>query len=236
MSDARVEPPGARRGRAQTTLPALALALVVLTVVTGLSLGMADAAIAGGDRTPDERRAASALADQLVTPDGPLAVRENVLARDHVRSFDGGDLPRVAPADDAYDVRVTLDGRTIARRGTPQGGTTVRRIVLVEQRTRERLTPDLGDTSTVTLPRRTGGATLTLAPPNETTVWTVRADDRVVLHDDGGLEGRFDVSLVPYETATLRFRFAGPLDEGDVTVAYDAARTTKATLAVSVDA
>ncbi|MFC7019927.1 MULTISPECIES: DUF7263 family protein [Haloarcula] len=236
MSTGTFRLPGARGRRAQTTLPALALALVVLTVLTGLSLGMADAAIAGGDRAPDERRAATALADHLVAPDGPLAVRENVLARSQVRSFDAGDLPPVATADDDYDVSVTLDGRPIARRGTPQDGTTVRRIVLLERRTRATLTPDLGDTPAVTLPRRTGAATVTVAPPNGTTVWTVRADDRVVLHDAGGLEGRFEVSLVPYETTTLRFRFAGPLDAGDVTVAYDAARTTKATLAVSVDA
>ncbi|MFC7249634.1 hypothetical protein ACFQJ5_07265 [Halomicroarcula sp. GCM10025324] len=236
MSAGVRRPPVVRRVRGQTTLPALALALVVLTVVTGLSLGMADAAITGADRSPDERRAAVGLAAHLVAPDGPLAVRENVLGKGRVDSFDGDDLNRVAPPTDDYALRVRLGGRTIARRGTLDGGTTARRIVLVERRVRETVTADLRDTPELTLPRRTGEATVTLTPPNGTTVWTVRATDRVVLHNKSGLEGRFELSLVPYETTTLRVRFAGPLDRGDVTVAYDAPRTTKATLAVTVDA
>lgn len=227
-------PSSATRG--QTTLPALAVALVVLTALTGLSLSMADAAIAGADRTPDERRAATAVATHLVSPAGPLADRENVLNQTRVDSFDGTELERVASPAGEYAVTVTLGERTIARTGDPRGGTTVRRIVLVERRSRETVRPDLRDASTVTLPRRASEATVRLDPPDGTTVWTVGANDRVLLHNESGLEGRFDVALVPYETTTVRFRFVGQLHPSNVTISYDAPRTTKTTLAVTVDA
>lgn len=222
--------------RGQTTLPALAVALVVLTVLTGLSLSMADAAIAGADRTPDERRAAVAITDYLVSPSGPLADRENVLNQRQIDTFDGSDLARAASPADEYAVEVTLDDQRIARTGEARGGTTVRRIVLVERRSRETVEPDLREASTVTLPRRASEATVRIDPPNGTTVWTVSANDRALLHNESGLEGRFDVALVPYETTTFRFRFVGQLHPGNVTLSYDAPRTTKTTLAVTVDA
>lgn len=222
-----------RVGRAQTTLPAVAVALVVLTVVTGIGLAMADAAITGADRTPDERRVAAATAAQLVSPDGPIAERANVLNSSEVSGFDAAALTAVTPAASEYDIEVTLDDSRIAASGEPDGGQTIRRLVLVEERSVETLTPA---GTRVTLPRRADSATITLRPPDGTAVWTVRAGDRVVLHNNSGLRGTFEVSLPRYETTELRFQTAGALAEGDIQIAYDAPRTRKATLAVTVDA
>ncbi|MBV0923880.1 hypothetical protein KTS45_06655 [Halomicroarcula limicola] len=218
--------------RAQSTLPAVAVALVLLTVVTALGLGMADAAIAGADRTPDERRTAAATAALLVDADGPLADRANVLNRSRVAAFDEAALRAAVPPAREYAVSVELAGESLARSGDPVGGTTIRRLVLVERSGRETLSPD---GSTVTLPRRTDGATVTIAPTGGATVRTVRAGDRVLLHNDSGLRGTFAVELVPYEPTRLRFETVGALSDGDVTVTYDAPQATKATLVVTVD-
>lgn len=222
--------------RAQTTLPALGVALVLLTVVTGLSLSMADAAIARADREPDERRLAAAVADRLVAADGPLAVRENVLNRTRLDSFNETTLERTVGPTGEYAVSVDLSGSAIARTGTSEGGTRLRRVVLVETRERRTISPNVTAGTGTTLPRRTAEATVTIDPPNGTTVWTVRANDRVVLHDRGGLSGSFEVVLNPYETTRLRFQRAGRLRPGNVTVRYATARSTKGTLEVTVDA
>ena len=87
----------------------------------------------------------------------------------------------------------------------------------------------------VTLPRRTPNATLTLSPPNGTTVSTVRANGRVVLHDESGIEGTETVDLSRFETATLTFESSDRLPEGSVVVTYYPSRTRKAVLGVTVD-
>lgn len=219
--------------RAQTTLPAVAVALVILTVVTGIGLATADAAITGADRTPDERRVAAATAAQLVSPDGPITERANVLNNSKLSGFDATVLAAVTPAASEYDIAVSLDDTRITASGEPEGGQTMRRLVVVEERTVETLTPD---GTRVTLPRRADNATIRLTPTDGTTVWTVRAGDRIVLHNDSGLRGTFEVALARYETTELRFQAAGTLSDGDIEIAYHAPRTRKATLAVTVDA
>jgi len=219
--------------RGQTTLPAVGLALVLLTAVTALSVAMADSAITGADRTPDERRVAAAIADRLVAADGPLGDRANVLNESRTERFDGSKLRQVAPPAEGYAVTVSLDGERIASSGDPVGGTTIRRLVLFERPRSEMLEPD---GSTATVPRRADAATVTLSPPNGTTIRTVRANDRAVLHNASGLSGTFEIALVPGETTTLRFQTAGIISQGAIRIVYDAPRTTKATLAVTVDA
>lgn len=222
--------------RAQTSLPALGVALVLLTAVTGLGVAMADTAIAGAERTPDERRVAAAIADKLVAADGPLTTRSNVLNRSRVTEFSRSDLERSAPPAAEYAVTVELAGDAIAGSGTVHSGTRISRLVVVESRETRTLTPDLTTTDAVTLPRRSAQATVTIDPPPGTTVWTVRANDRVVLHNRSGLDGSYEVPLVPYETTALRFQRAGRLEPGNVTIGYDAPRSTKETLVVTVDA
>ncbi|WP_276270829.1 DUF7263 family protein [Haloarcula litorea] len=219
-------------GRGQTTLPALGIALVLLTVVTALGVAMADTAIAGADRQPGERRTAAATAALLVDADGPLADRANVLNRTRVERFDDAALRRAVPAAREADVAVTVGGRRVAATGDASAGRTVRRLVLLTNATRETVVPD---GRRVTLPRRVDGVTLRIDPSAGTTVWTVRAGDRVLLHNDSGLGGTFEVSLRRTRTTRLRFDTAGGFARGAVEVEYASPRTTKATLAVTVD-
>lgn len=228
----QIEP---NRDRGQTGLPALAVALLVLTMVTGLGLALADGAIRSAERDPGERRVATSLAAGLVAPESPLTERANVLNESRLANFDADRLRGAFPVAASNAVSVALDGQQVASTGDPSRGTTIRRLVLVEERTTERLTPALGWQRRVTLPRRGYRATLTLSPPPGTNVTTVSASGRVALHDDDGLTGSYEIPLSRYETTTLRFVASGPLPPGSVVIEYDAIEAHKATLAVSAD-
>ncbi|MBO4247152.1 hypothetical protein IL252_04875 [Halomicrobium sp. IBSBa] len=221
--------------RAQTALPALAIALLVLTMVTGIGLALADGAIGAADREPGERRVAVSLAAGLVAPESPLTERANVLDEERLSNVDQRQLRTAFPVTDETAVRVELDGDSLVTTGTPRTGTTIRRLVVVEERTTERIEPSLGWQRRVTLPQRGASARLTLVPPAGTSVTTVRANDRVVLHDEDGLAGTYEIDLSRFETTTLQFSASGPLPDGSVEVEYDALRTRKATLAVTAD-
>jgi len=215
--------------RAQMNLPALAVALLVLVATLGAALTLADGAFAGADRQPEQRRVAVALSERLVAADADHTVRANVL--DPARLADA-DVGSRFPVVGDRDVRIRLDDRTVLARGDARGGVTVRRVVLVRNASRVERTPPLADNAT-TLPRRTDRVTLAIDP--DPGVTTVRANDRVVLHDPDGLDGTYRVRTSRYETLRLSFTAAEPLERGDVTVGYRPARTTKATLAVTVD-
>ena len=218
-------------------LPALAVALLVVTTVTVVSFGMADRAYVAADRDADERRAAVALSERLVGAETPLTARSNVLDADEIAALNATRLRALFPVVEGYDVRVRLDDRTLAAAGDPTGGTTIRRIVLVEREEAVALTPDLsGSDPAVTLPRRSPRARLAVDPPDGTTITVVRANDRVVLRNASGLDGDFEIRLSSFETTTLRFEADGPLPEGSVEVTYYPAETRKEMLAVTVDA
>jgi len=221
-----------RATRAQTTLPAVAVALVLLTLVTALGLGMADSAIAGAERTPDERRVAATTAERLVAADGPVADRANVLNGSRVDAFDGAALRNGTPATGGYAVDVVLGGATVATTGDAAGGTTVRRLVLVERTETRTISPE---SRRVTLPRRATSASVTFSPGNGTAVRTMRVNDQIRLHNDSGLRGSYEVELTPYRTTRIEFQTAGRVTSGDVTVAHATPRTTKRTLSVTVD-
>ncbi|MFC6836760.1 DUF7263 family protein [Halomarina ordinaria] len=221
------------RTRGQANLPALAVALLVLTTTAGLALVVADGAFAGAERDATERHVAVALSERLVAADSPLSDRKNVLDDAALRALDAESLDESFPVVRGRDVRLRVDGETVVERGDPTGGATVRRVVVVRERQSVTL-PATGDDA-VTLPRRSPRATLTLDPPGGTTVETVRANGRVVLHDPAGLAGTHDVSLSRFETTRLRFAAEGPLPPPSVEVTYYPARTTKAELVVTVD-
>ena len=221
--------------RAQSSLPALAVALLVLTIVTGVSLGMASGAISGADREPGERRVAVSLAAGLVGGESPLTVRANALDESRIDGFDDAALETAFPVTGDTAVRVSLGGQPLATTGSPTDGTTIKRLVVVEERTREAVEPALGWQRGVTLPRRSDQATLTLQPPPGTTVETVRANDRIVLHDRTGLNGTNQIPLSRFETTTFYFEASGPLPPGSVRIEYDAIETRKETLAVTAD-
>lgn len=220
--------------RGQTGLPALAIALLVLTVVTGLGLAMADGALASAERNADERRVASSLAERMVASESPLTGRANVLDATRIERLDGSSLERAFPVVDGHRVRVRVNDSTVATTGDGSGGTTFRRLAVLEREQTRTLQPDLGRERSLTLPRRTTESTLEISPPANATVTAVRANDRVVLRNSSGLTGQFDVDLSRFETTELRFQGTGSLPPGSVTIDYPAPETTKTTLEVTV--
>lgn len=222
--------------RGQTELVALGVAFVLLTGTVVAGVVLANSSLTAAERDALERRTAVTLSERLVSEDATHTARENVLSNGTLASLDESTLRDVYNVPDGADVRVSLDGEPEVETGPTEGGTTVERIVLVERRATERLQPDFDNSRTVTLPRRTSNARLTIDPPPGTTVERVYANGRVVLSNGSGLVGTFNVTLSSFETTTLRFAAAGVLDEGSVRIEYEPPETTKAILRVSVDA
>jgi hypothetical protein len=219
--------------KGQANLPALVVALIVLTSTASLSVALADAAFAGAERDPADRRVADALSDRLVADASPTTRRANVL-RESALSLTPNDLDRTFPVVRDEAVRIEVGDRTVLERDEPTGGATVRRVVLVARPQAVTLTPTL-DRNATTIPRRTERLTLTVRPTNAT-VRTVRANDRVVLHEPSGLNGTYEVQVSRFETIRLRFETDRPIRSGSVELTYYPTRTTKATLTVTVDA
>jgi len=221
--------------RAQTSLPGLGVAFLLLTAAVFVGLVAAEGSLGSADRAALDRQAAVGLSERLTAERAPLTTRPNVLNGSRLTGLDTATLRSAYGLAPDAAVRVELDGRTLAAAGDPREGRTVRRVVLVETRQRRTLTPAFTGSRQVTLPRRTDRVLLTLAPPPGTTVSEVRADGRVVLRDPGGLSGTYDVAVSPYETTTLRFEATGDLDSGSVRVVYFPERTRPAELEVTVD-
>jgi putative heme iron utilization protein len=222
--------------RGQMNLPALAVALLLVTTVTVMSFGMADRAYLSSERDADQRRIAVAVSERLVGVETPVTARENVLDADAVENLSASRLRALFPTTEGTDVRVRLGNRTVVEAGDPTDGTTIRRVVLVEHRESVALTPELSaNDPTVTLPRRSPRVDIELTPPDGTNVTVVRANENVVLKNNSRLFGNFEVSLSRFETTTLIFEADGPLPTGSVEVTYYPAETRKAVLAVTVD-
>lgn len=226
--------PGGDR-RAQANLAALAIALVVLTATAVAGLVVADGALDRADRDPRDRRIAVAISERLVSEDGPVANRTNVLNASAVADLDADRIADEVPAIGDAAVRVSLDGETLAERGDPTGGTTLRRVVLVERRRSVAATPDLSDRAETTLPRRTDRIRLRVDPPPGTTVTTVWANGRAALHDPSGIRGTYQIRVSRFETTKLSFDADGALPAGSVEVTYYPTRATKGLLEVTVD-
>lgn len=222
--------------RGQTHLPALAIALLVLTTVAGLGIALGEGAFATADREPAERRVAAALSERLVSAEGPLTRRANVLNRSAVEDLTAERLRSRYPVVGDRAVRVRLDQRTLVASGSPDGGTTIRRIVLVSERQPRQYEPAFAGTNATTLPRRTEAVRFRLDPPRRTAIETVRANGRVVLRNVTGLRGRFAVATSRFETTRLTFESNRSLSAGDVRVTYVPERTRKATLEVTIGA
>lgn len=222
--------------RGQVELPAVGIALLLLTMTLVLGVGFAESALTAADRSPVEREAAVSISDRLVDDSAKLTARNNVFVATAPADLDAQRLHQRYGLPESADARITLDGEVVASTGSVRGGTTIERIVLLEQRSERTIRPEFSPTRTVTLPRRTDSAAITLSPPVNTTVATVWANDRVLLSNDEGLVGEHDVSLSPYETTTLRFEAIGPLDSTHVAVEFYPPETRKAVLEVTVDA
>ena len=229
--------------RAQTELPAIGIAFLLLTVVVVLVVGAANTALTAAERPAIEQQEAAGLSDQLVSQQASITSRANVLDAAALPALTASDLRQEYDLSPGHDARVRLDGDPIAVAGDPTGvagdptgGTTVDRLVVLERRVERTLQPAFTNNRSVTLPRRTPNATLEIDPSAGTVVRSVRADDRILLRNQSGLRGEFDISLSRYETVRLSFETAGVLSTGDVRIVYYPAKTRKATLTVTVDA
>ncbi|MEE6211187.1 hypothetical protein U3A55_13640 [Salarchaeum sp. III] len=219
--------------RAQLNLPALGIALLLVTAATGVSLGVASGAFDAAERDPIADHAATALADRLVAADGPLAVRGNVLDAAAITGFDAKELRSLIGEREAA---VRLDGSVVARTGELSDPRTVRRLVLVATVENRTLTPAVERGAAVTLPRRTSSVVVTVDPPAGTVVRAVRLNGRTVLLNEAGLRGRFVLDASRFRTTVLAFDATDRLPAGSVTIEYAAERTEKGVLGVSVNA
>lgn len=221
--------------RAQTTLPGLGVAFLLLTAAVFVGLTAAQGSLGSADRAALDRQAAVGLSERLTAERAPLTARPNVLNGSRLGDLDADRLRAAYGLAPDAAVRVRLDGRTLVDAGDTRDGRTARRVVLVERQQRRTITPAFTGPRRVTLPRRTDSVVVTLRPPAGTTVTAVRAGGRVVLREPGGLRGSYRVAVSPYETTTLRFETTGELDRGSVRVAYFPERTRPVTLEVTVD-
>lgn len=225
----------ARQSRGQANLVALIGALLALTTALVIGVAAADSALAGERRDPAERHAATAVAERLVSADSSLTNRTNVLNASAIRTLSAADLRSSHPVLDGRAFRVTLDGTVLAADGSLTGGTTMRRLVLVEETSRLPLEPAFSGGNRLTLPRRTDRVEFDITPPGDVTVSTVRANQRTVLHDPDGLDGSYEASVSRRETVELVFEANGTLSRGDVELTVYPTETRKAELAVTVD-
>jgi len=222
-----------RAGRGMSTLLSLVTAITVLTVVLSGTVIVVEDAFRGTQRGDAERAVAIGASDRLVAADGPIADRANVVNATALGTLDGGAL-RELGASDRFEVAVALDGERVATAGEPDGGTVVRRIVLVETTERVERTPSLDGPDEATLPVRTDELELSIEPPSDVTVTAVRANGHVVLANAAGLSGTHTVETARYETVRLAVEATESLSTGDVTVAYRATDRERARLAVTV--
>ncbi|MFC7136166.1 hypothetical protein ACFQRB_05560 [Halobaculum litoreum] len=157
---------------------------MVLTATTGVTLALADGALAGTDRRPGDRRAAVAAADRLTAAGSPVTRRANVVNASAVDALTPAAVARHVPPLRNASFRVRVGDETVAERGDPDSGVAFRRIVLVaavEERSRS-----ANASRSLALPRRTDRLRLGFA---NASVDTVRVNGRVVLHRPGGLRG-----------------------------------------------
>lgn len=224
------------RPRGQANLVALVAALLAVTTAMVVGVAVADGALSGATREPDQRRVATSVAARLVAADSPLTNRTNVLARPRL---DGVTAQRVRswyPALSGRAFRLTLGEERLAGDGRLTDATTMRRIVLVERTRTLTVEPAFSGGNAVTLPQRTDSVVVEISSPKNRTVSTVRADERTVLHDpDDGLDGTYTVSVSRRETVRMAFVANGSLERGDVTLTLFPRDTNKTVLAVTVD-
>ncbi|KAB1197162.1 MULTISPECIES: hypothetical protein [Haloferax] len=221
--------------RGQTTLAGLAVALVLLTTVTAGSIVAADRALADATSSPLEQHRAERAAEALVT-DGPITTSDGYVSPSLANETNASELSTAVPALRGVSFTVRFAGREIARQGTVTDGSRVSRgVVVVETRTdSERI--ELEDGMVGTLDGQTDEIQVDIDPRNNTTVRTIRVDDRVVLHRPTGLRGTHTVAVSSYASPVVRVEAAGDDPEGTVTVTATVFETRTERVEVSVDA
>lgn len=225
MRTLREQPAATQRG--QASLVAVAVAFLLVVTAVAVALGLASGAFAGAERSAEDRHAASTTAAWFIDSDSSVTRRGNVLNASVVANLTATRVTQLVPVLDSASFRIELGGRTIAERGSPDGGVTIRRIVLLASETPRTRVVNASDG--VTLPRRTNRLELGF---ENASVETVRANGRVLLHRSDGLSGVATVTVTRRETLRVTF---GPSATGTVRVRTFPTRTRKATLEVTVD-
>lgn len=221
--------------RAQTTLPVLGVALVLISAVSLIAVQASSSAVERASDPALERATAIALSERLVTNGTGLTVRANVLNRSRFDRVDERFLRENLSVRNDTAVRLRVGNRTLVESGAVAGGTTFERIVLTHTTQRRERHPTVDAGEAVTIPRRVSSVDVTLASGPNASVRTVLAGDRVVLRNESGLAGQYRVRLSRYVTTPMTFDAVGTLDRGDVVLRYGAPVTRKAILEVTVD-
>lgn len=233
QSDAQTH--GGASVRGQISLPALALAFLLLTGGLVVAISVAGSALDAANRPALDRQGAVALSERLVEPDAPVTTRENVLDASKLSTLNDTDLREEYGITEDVSVRIRVDGEVVATVGSPDGGVTIERLVLVEHRQTRTIEPGLGWSRRLTLPRRTSTVRVTVQPPTNTTVRGIRVDGRTRLWNASGLRGSFELPVSQAQVPTLRLNATGSLPRGSLRVEYYPTRTEKVRMAVTLD-
>jgi len=217
--------------RGQANLLGLAVALLLLSGAIGVTLAVGTGAFATADSDARDRAAAAGLADRLVSADGPLTVRENVLDGATVDDLNATALRAAFPAARDRAVRVRLGGETLVETGDP-AGPTVRRLVLVERRANRTLTVPADQNDTVRL-EPTGAAAVTV--DRSARVESLVVNGRTVAHEDAGLNGTIHLDLRRDRPTDLALNGSIRSSSGTVQIRTHPWETEAAVLEVTVD-
>ncbi len=201
--------------QAETSLLTLVAILSGLTVVSVGGIVLLDIGLSSADQATDERALALAYSDRIVTETGPVATDDNILPATTVESLTAKQL---TATDRSHAIGVRLDERTVLRVGDPAGGTTVRRLVLIEHTEPVKTTG-----GTVTVPAGVDHVMIT-AP----TATIIRANDRVIHQSAGGIDQQ-NVALGGWQPTQLT------ADTGELTVRYNQPTQDPGVLTVTVD-
>ncbi len=217
-----------RKRRGQANLPVVAVALVVLTAVTGMTVAMAEGAHLGAERDVEERAAAVSVADRFVAADASHTRRANVLDAATLANVTGADGPTLTPVADGSDVRIRVGDEFVLERGDPEGGTTIRRLALLATDDTWNGTVGTGSDDRLDLPTRT--ATVELGAEGD--VESIRVDDRVVGHSSSGAIDPVHVDVHPSRDAVV----SATGTRGTVRATASVERTERVVVQVTVDA
>lgn len=233
--------------RAQANLIGFAVAVVVVTTVTVAGAALANDALVDADRDPATTHAAEDLAAYLVAADASHTRGPNVVRSAAVRNLTASDLEVAVPSLRGRSIRVTLGGDVLverngsaasgdSRRLRDAGVARIERRVRVEHPVQKTERIELSDRREVTLEDHTGEVTVAVDSRRGWSVTTVRAGNRVVLHDPSGLAGEYSVAVPDARPLVLAFGGDTPYVAGAATVSWHTSNASVERLVVTVGA
>ncbi|MFB6250099.1 MAG: hypothetical protein ABEI27_00175 [Halobellus sp.] len=211
--------------RAQANLIGFAVAAIVVTTVAVGGVAIANDAVADADRRPFATHAAERLSAHLVAGDAPHTRGPSVLRARATANLTPAALDAAVPSLRNRSFRVALGTETLAARGRlsdpvasrPADRRTARisRRVRTERAVHRTNRIDLADRHETVLADHTGQMTVTVDSAHGQSVVTLRAGGRTVLHDPGGLDGRYVTSVPQTRPLDIAFTTRGrPVTDG----------------------